>query len=81
MEVPAYLALWQLGFQVERQFIDSKTEWWVARKSGVELSAGSPLEVLGLCLMWTTRGDAWKATDEEIGSYLSRYYPGTPPTE
>lgn len=81
VEVPAYLALGQLGFEIERRILESGVEWWIARKHGDEFSAGSPLEILGLCLMRTTRGDAWKATDDEINSYLRTYYPDALPSE
>ena len=81
VEVPAYLALGQLGFEIERRILESGVEWWIARKHGEEFSAASPLEVLGLCLMRTTRGDAWKATDDEINSYLCKYYPDALPSD
>jgi hypothetical protein len=81
VEVPAYLALGQLGFEIERRNLESGVEWWIARKNGEEFSAPSPLEVLGLCLMRTTRGDAWKATDDEINSYLRKYYPDALPSD
>jgi len=81
VEVPAYLALEQLGFEIERRIFENGDEYWIARKHGQEFSAGSTLEVLGLCLMRSTRGDAWKATDDEINSYLLKYYPDALPSE
>lgn len=74
-EVPAYLALGQLGFEVERRILNSDSEIWIARQDGEEFSASSPLEVLGLCLMRRTRGENWKADDAQIDSFLSQFYP------
>jgi hypothetical protein len=79
VEVPAYLALGQLGFEIERRIFENGDEYWIARKDGQEFSAQSTLEVLGLCLMRTTRGDAWNATNDEINSYLLKYYPDALP--
>ena len=74
-EVPAYLALGQLGYEIERKYLDSDTEIWIARCGADEFSGASPLEVLGLILMRQTRGEGWKASDHEIDAYLREYYP------
>ena len=81
VEVPAFLALGQLGFAIERTIHDGGTEFWIARREDREYSATSPLEVLGLCLMHETRGSNWKATDEEIDSFLQTYYPDSLPSD
>ena len=76
-EVPAFLAIKALGFDVERRFLDGdrERELWVARKEQSQFSAGSPLELLGLYAMRSQRGQSWKASDEEINAFLSDYYP------
>ncbi len=81
IEVPAYLAIGQLGFEIERQVSENDKEWWVARKGDEMFSAGSPLDILGLCLMRQIRGEEWKATDQEIDSYLLKYYPDAFPPD
>ncbi len=81
VEVPAYLALGQLGFEIERQIFGNGTEWWVARKGDEIFSAESPLGILGLCLISQVRGEEWMATDEEINSYLLKYYPDALPSD
>lgn len=80
-EVPAFLALGQLGYEVERRHLDSDTELWIARQGDTEFSASSPLEVLGLCLMKQTRGENWKAQNDEIESYLRKFYPEALPAD
>ena len=80
-EVSAYLSLGQLGFEIERRLHDIDTEFWIARRDDQEYSATSPLELLGLCLMHQTRGDDWKATDDEINSYLREFYPNALPPD
>jgi hypothetical protein len=67
IEVPAYLALRQAGF-------DDENEQWVAAKSDIKLIAESPLELLGLWLR-KERGANWKATGEEIEAFLRLFYP------
>lgn len=75
VEVPAFLALKQLGFALERKLISATSEMWIATKGDYSLSAPSTLEILGLYTMRATRGTVWKATDVEIDSYLGTYYP------
>lgn len=83
-EVPAYLALCELGFEVNRESVEEgmiveEVEWWVARREDEELSGGSPLEILGLYLMREVRGGNWMAEDGEIEAYVRRFYPDWPP--
>ncbi|MFC5456998.1 hypothetical protein [Prosthecobacter fluviatilis] len=75
VEVPAYLALQELGFAIDRRFLENGTEMWVATSDAFLFSAPSPLELLGLCLMRQTRGPNWKADNNQINGYLSTYYP------
>jgi hypothetical protein len=74
-EVPAYLALVDEGFLVERQTLAGGDELWVAERGDLCVSGGSPLEVLGLYCMRSRRGQDWKATDAEIDAFLKRFYP------
>lgn len=76
-EVPAFLAIKALGFDVERRFLDGdpERELWVARSEQAQFSAGSPLELLGLYAMRSQRGQSWKASDDEITNFLRDYYP------
>ena len=75
IEVPAYLALRKLGFEVTATAKGEQSEQWVATKSDLKLIAASPLELLGLCLMRAERGSSWKPTDEDISDFLERFYP------
>lgn len=75
VEVPAYLALQELGFAIERHTQDSDTELWVASNSTFTFFAPSLLELLGLFTMRQIRGPNWKADDDQIDRYLSTYYP------
>ncbi len=76
-EVPAFLAIKSLGFDVERRFLDGdhKRELWVARNEQSQFSAGSPLELLGLYALRMQRGQSWKASDEEVNEFLRKHYP------
>ncbi len=76
-EVPAFLAIKALGFDVERRFLDGdrERELWIARNDQSQFSAGSPLELLGLYAMRSQRGQSWKASDDEINEFLRDYYP------
>ena len=75
VEMPAYLALQQLGFAVERRILENSDELWVASNSTSMFSAPSPLELLGLYAMRETRGLNWKADNDQINGYLAAYYP------
>ena len=76
-EVPAFLAIKALGFDIERTFLDGdqERELWVARNEQSRFSAGSPLELLGLFAMRSQRGQSWKASDDEISNFFREYYP------
>ncbi|MBR1176138.1 hypothetical protein JQ617_19440 [Bradyrhizobium sp. KB893862 SZCCT0404] len=73
-EVPAYLALVELGYSVDRVGKEGG-ERWIATKGALELVADRPLELLGLCLLRSKRGARWQAADSEIDEYLKRFYP------
>ena len=74
-EVPCYLAIESLGFKFS--IINEKTdqELWVAESLNLRIVASNQLEVLGLIYMRKLRGNDWNASDSEIDSYLSKYYP------
>jgi len=74
--VPAYLALMQEGFRVERQ-TNGDIEEWIAERDDLQISGSSTVEVLGLYFMRKVRGPNWKAGDPEIDSFLKRFYPET----
>jgi hypothetical protein len=72
--VPAYLALVQAGFRVERRTTDG-TEEWIAERGDLRLSGSSTVEVLGLYCMRQQRGEHWMAADSEIQAFLRSFYP------
>jgi hypothetical protein len=71
-EVPAYLALIELGYSVDRVDMDGE-EHWIA-KGTLQLAADCPLELLGLSLLRSERGPRWQASDDEIDEFLKRFY-------
>jgi hypothetical protein len=73
-EVPAYLALIELGYSVDRIDKDGE-ERWIAKKGTLQLMADCPLELLGLSLLRSERGPRWQASDSEIAEFLTRFHP------
>lgn len=71
-EVPAYLTLIQHGYSVHRIDKDGE-ERWIAKKGALQLVAGCPLELLGLCVLRSERGPRWQARDIEIDEFLKRF--------
>lgn len=80
-EIPAYLALLDAGFEVDRRRLENGTEMWMATNLSMSFSGPSALEVLGLYSMRTARGADWKAADDEINEYLSAFYPDALPPD
>ncbi len=74
-EVPAYLTLLEQGWTVELNSSVPEEEFWVARKGELLLQAEGLLELLGLTLMRTQRGEDWHAEDEEIDAFLAKFFP------
>lgn len=74
-EVPGYLALGKVGFEVSALPGSGKSEKWIAKKPNIILEAESPLELLGLWAMRENRGPNWKASDDEIEAFLKSFYP------
>jgi hypothetical protein len=73
-EVPAYLALVELGYSVDRVDKDGEGHW-IAKKGTLQLMADCSLELLGLSLLRSERGPRWQASDDEIDEFLKRFYP------
>ncbi len=71
VEVPAYLTLLKLGYQVECT-VGSST-LWCARNDSIELIADGCIELIGLHLIRKERGTEWQATDLEIESFLKKF--------
>jgi hypothetical protein len=70
--VPAILLLEERGYVVNAD--PNATTWkWSARRGDVELVGDDPIALLGLATLAEARGEAWRATDEEIRSVLGRY--------
>jgi len=74
IEVPCYLVIKQLGYSIEMQIKEEKEELWIAEKLDIRFIASNPVELLGMIYMREIRGSSWKANDEEIEAYLSKYY-------
>ena len=68
VEVPAYLTLVALGFELECD----RGGRWTAGKGDAIFSADSPLELLGLAAMYDARGLQWQASDAEISAFLAK---------
>lgn len=69
VEVPAYLTLVTLGFEVGCD----RGGRWTAEKGDSTFSADSALELLGLAAMYDARGLQWRASDVEIDAFLARF--------
>ena len=73
-EVPAYLSLVELGFEVSVDRNNKGVESWKAANTEAEIIGSSPLEILALVKLIECRGKDWKANDEEIEEFISKYY-------
>lgn len=69
VEVPAYLALLEKGYQVSWDDGDDQ-QFWFAAKDGHEFIGDGPLELLGLVALYETRGENWPATNQQIDDFL-----------
>ena len=70
--VPAILLLEGRGYTVSVDR-DGGTERWVARRGDTEVQADDPLAALGLACIAEARGEAWRATDEQIDATMLRF--------
>jgi hypothetical protein len=69
-EVPAYLVLISKGYDVSTT---GGHDLWLAQKGENSFSASGLIELLGLVAMAESRGANWRATDQEIESFLRKY--------
>lgn len=71
VEVPAILALESMGFTITSRVVNADQEMvWTASDNSDEYIAEDPLSLLGLVKLHEVRGDNWKASDDEIDTYL-----------
>ncbi|MGC2778957.1 MAG: hypothetical protein WA418_25330 [Bradyrhizobium sp.] len=73
-EVPAYLTLIKLGYDIDRR-MQGDDELWIAEQGPLQLVAHSPPQLLGLALLYSERGPDWAASDGEIDAFLARFSP------
>ncbi|MFL6211196.1 MAG: hypothetical protein ACJ74W_20270 [Pyrinomonadaceae bacterium] len=74
-EVPCYLALKELGFEVTVQRVGGR-EVWIAAEQDVRIMAEEgPCMLLGLAKLIELRGEDWKAADEDIDHFIAQFYP------
>ena len=73
VEIPAYLVLKMKGFSVRWERGGENSETWYAEKENLCFSGEGPIELLGVVDVYETRGNNWKASDEEIDEFLERY--------
>ena len=72
--VPAYLALRSKGYDVRwDRHVEEEQEAWYADGPLGRFTASDPLSLLGLISMREVRGQNWRASDEEIEGFLSKY--------
>jgi hypothetical protein len=69
-EVPAYLALQKRGYAVT---CSDDGRYWTAASGNCKFSADNPVSLLGIAAMYETRGEEWKASDEEIECFIEQF--------
>lgn len=72
-EVPAYLALKELGFVISVGETADGCHVWSAQKEELLLNGEGPLELLALVKLIECRGENWYASDTEIEEFVSEY--------
>jgi hypothetical protein len=70
-EVPAYLTLRQRGYAVT---CSEDRSYWIATSGNCVFSADNPVSLLGIAAMYETRGQEWKASDEEIDRFIEQFH-------
>jgi len=68
---PAYLALRDKGFDATHS-----DAHWIAVRGDLRFIADSPIQLLGVVTVFEARGEAWKASDEDIDAFLVEF-PGS----
>ena len=72
--VPAYLALRGKGYSVHRErHSDGREETWLAENGSIRVIAEDPVALLGLVAMAESRGNDWKASDQQIETFLKEF--------
>lgn len=72
-EIPCYLALRALGYEIERVGTDDRETWIATRRERRLESDAGLCTLLGLAQMAELRGDDWPAGDTEIEAFMARY--------
>ncbi|AFY38599.1 hypothetical protein Lepto7376_2312 [[Leptolyngbya] sp. PCC 7376] len=72
-EVPAYLSLVSLGFEISVKDTENQTQIWKATNGKLEVVGEAPLELLALIKLIECRGEDWKASDREINEFINKY--------
>ncbi len=73
--IPAYYALIEKGYQVERVLKEPEDNitLWRATKGSLECNASNPITLLGVVAMAETRGEDWKLTQAEFKEFHEKY--------
>lgn len=71
--VPCYLALIEKGYSVTVDSPNTEKELWRAKKGELVFVGSDPIELLAMSNLFEVRGEAWKATDEEIDAFEEQY--------
>ncbi len=73
--VPSYLALIQRGLSVSQEpsAVTESGMLWVAEDETTQFFAEDLVTLLGLVAMRETRGENWRASDQDIESFLARF--------
>jgi hypothetical protein len=67
---PAYLVLLAKGYEVS---LSGPLQQWIATKGEDTFVGDSTIELLGLISIAETRGNDWRASDDEIMAFLQLY--------
>lgn len=74
-EVPCYLVLRELGYEVSRKEVAEEELWVASGPAGRFQSVVGLAALLGLVRLAELRGADWQAPDAEIETFLTRFYP------
>jgi hypothetical protein len=75
VEIPAYLTLVEKGYIVTCEWRSDTSDYWLADGPLGQFGAEDPISLLGVVAVVETRGDSWRATDDEIDAYLEKFVP------
>ncbi len=71
--VPCILALRSMGFTVRTEEVENRV-LWKAESSLLRFIADDPVALLGLVAMRESRGQHWKAADDEIDAAMEEFH-------